>query len=72
MGVVVGYEGSAYERMSQLEAVENNGDTIKVEDFRTGESFLAIIAELDFINQTPTDKRFTGFGGKLLVTVRSI
>lgn len=72
LGVPVGYEGSAYERMSQLEAVENAGDTIKVEDFRTGESFLAIIEELDFINQTPTDKRFTGFGGKLLVTVRSV
>jgi len=72
LGVTVGYEGSAYERISQLEAVENAGDTIKVEDFRTGESFLAIIEELDFINQTPTDKRFSGFGGKLLVTVRSI
>ena len=72
LGVQVGYEGSAYERISQLEAVENAGDTIKVEDFRTGESFLAIIEELDFINQTPTDKRFSGFGGKLLVTVRSI
>jgi hypothetical protein len=68
----VGYEGSAYARMSQLESVENLGDTIRVEDFRTGESYIGLIEEMDFINKTPTDKRFTGFGGLLLVTIRSV
>ena len=68
----VGYEGSAYARMAQLESVENLGDTIRVEDFRTGESFIGLIEEMDFINKTPTDKRFTGFGGLLLVTIRSV
>lgn len=72
LGVEIGYEGSAYDRLTQLEAVENVGDTIRIEDFRTGESFLGIIEELDFINQTPSDKRFSGFGGKLLITIRSI
>jgi len=68
----VGYEGSAYARMSQLEAVENLGDTIRVQDFRTGESYIGLIEELIFINKTPTDKRFTGYGGLLLVTIRSV
>jgi len=68
----VGYEGSAYERMSQLESIENVGDTIRVQDFRTGESYLGIIEEMDFINKTPEDKRFSGFGGTLLVTIRTI
>jgi hypothetical protein len=68
----VGYEGSAYARMAQLESVENAGDTIRVEDFRTGESYIGLIEEMDFINKTPTDKRFTGFGGLLLVTIRSV
>jgi hypothetical protein len=68
----VGYEGSAYERMSQLEAIENVGDTIRVQDFRTGESYLGIIEEMDFINKTPEDKRFSGFGGTLLVTIRTV
>jgi len=68
----VGYEGSAYARMSQLEAVENVGDTIRVQDFRTGESYIGLIEELDFINKTPTDKRFSGYGGLLLVTIRSV
>ena len=72
MGVEVGYEGSAYDRLSQLEAVENVGDTIRVEDFRTGESYIGLIEELDFINKTPSDKRFTGYGGMLIATIRLI
>jgi hypothetical protein len=71
-GNEIGYEGSAYERMSQLEAVENVGDTIRVQDMRTGESYLGIIEEMDFMNKTPEDKRFSGFGGTLLVTIRTV
>ncbi len=72
LGVEIGYEGSAYDRLIQLEAVENEGDTIRVQDFRSGEEFSCIIEELDFINQTPSDKRFSGYGGKLIITVRTI
>ena len=71
-GVEVGFEGSAYDRMSQLESVENVGDTIRVEDFRTGESYIGLIEELDFRNATPSDKRFSGYGGVLLVTIRTV
>jgi hypothetical protein len=71
-GVEIGYEGAAYDRMSQLEAVENIGDTIRVEDFRTGESYIGLIEELDFKNTTPSDKRFSGYGGTLLVTIRTV
>jgi hypothetical protein len=71
-GVEVGYEGSAYYRMSQLESIENVGDTIRVEDFRTGESYIGLIEELDFRNATPSDKRFSGYGGTLLVTIRTV
>jgi hypothetical protein len=71
-GVEIGYEGSAYFRMSQLESIENVGDTIRVEDFRTGESYIGLIEELDFRNATPSDKRFSGYGGLLLVTIRTV
>jgi hypothetical protein len=71
-GVEVGFEGSAYDRMSQLESIENVGDTIRVEDFRTGESYIGLIEELDFRNATPSDKRFSGYGGTLLVTIRTV
>jgi hypothetical protein len=68
----VGFEGSAYQRMSQLESIENAGDTIRVQDFRTGESYIGLIEEMDFINKTPEDKRFSGFGGTLVVTIRTV
>ena len=71
-GVEEGYEGSAYARMSQLEQVENAGDTVRVQDFRTGESYLGLIEELSFVNRTPSGARFSGYGGTLFVTVRSI
>jgi hypothetical protein len=71
-GVEVGYEGSAFARMSQLEAIENNGDSIQVQDFRTGENYIGLIEEMDFRNATPSDKRFSGYGGLLLVTIRTI
>jgi hypothetical protein len=71
-GVEVGYEGAAYVRMTQLENIENVGDTIRVEDFRTGESYIGLIEELEFRNATPSDKRFTGYGGLLLVTIRTV
>ena len=71
-GVEVGYEGAAYDRIYQIELIENTGDTIQIQDFRTGESYLGIIEEMDFRNSTPSDKRFTGYGGVLLVTIRTV
>jgi hypothetical protein len=71
-GVETGYDGAAYAKMVALETVENAGDTVRVEDFRTGESYIGLIEEMDFINRTPSDKRFSGFGGLLMVTVRSL
>jgi len=66
-----GYEGNAYDRLQVMQSVEDIGDLIKVEDFRTGESYLGLIEEMDFINKTPTDKRYSGYGGLLLVTIRT-
>ena len=71
-GVSVGYEGRAYDRIKDLELLEEAGDSIRVEDFRTGESFIGLLEEVQFINRTPTDKRFNGFGGILLITVRTL
>ena len=73
-GNKAGYEGAAYDRLKAIEAIESNGDTIVVQDFRpeAGETFTAIIEEIDFINKTPTDKRYSGWGGLCLITVRTI
>lgn len=71
-GNQVGHEGAAYDKLTELEQIENLGDTIRIEDFRTGETYLGIIEELQFINRTPSDKRFSGFGGILVATIRTI
>ena len=69
-----GYDGAAYERLKAIEAIESNGDTLVVQDFRPpgGETFTGIIEEIDFINKTPTDKRYSGWGGLCLITIRTI
>jgi hypothetical protein len=71
-GNEVGYDGRAYDRLYDIESLENQGNTVRVEDFRTGEVYIGLIEEMDFVNKTPTDKRFSGFGGILLVTVRTV
>lgn len=72
LGNEVGYDGRAWDRLSQLEAIESAGDTVRIEDFRTGEVVIALIEELDFRNVAPSDKRFTGYGGVLIVTARTV
>ena len=71
-GNEVGYDGRAYDRLSNLESLESQGNTVRVEDFRTGEVYIGLIEEMDFVNKTPTDKKYSGFGGILLVTVRTV
>ena len=69
-----GYDGAAYDRLKTIEAIESNGDTIVIQDFRPtgGETYTGIIEEIDFINKTPTDKRYSGWGGLCLITIRTI
>lgn len=67
----VGYDGYAYNRLLLMMNIEDIGDLVRIQDFRTGESYFGLIEELDFINKTPTDKRFSGFGGVCLITIRT-
>jgi hypothetical protein len=71
-GNQIGYEGYAFYRINQLEQLESTGDTIRVQDFRNGETYLGVIEELTFINKTPSSPRFSGFGGIFLVTIRTV
>jgi hypothetical protein len=70
--VQTGHTGSAYDRLGDLEALENFGDSIRVDDFRTGESFIGLIESISFNNQTSGDKRFSGFGGIAYLTIRTL
>ena len=70
--VIVGYEGRAFERIQALEEIEQSGDVITWQDLGTGEARQAVIEQISFTRLTPPDKRFTGFGGVILITVRTV
>jgi len=67
-----GYEDRAYAVLSELELMEERGDVVVVKDFRSGEQFNALIEELSYTGTTSPDKKFSGFGGEMLITVRKI
>ena len=71
-GNQIGYEGYAFKRLTDLEDLESTGDTIRVQDFRNNETFLGVIEELNYMNRTPPSARFAGFGGMLIVTIRTV
>jgi hypothetical protein len=70
--VKTGYEGRAWERIQLLEDVEKLGDIVNVQDFTTGERVQALIEKVNFTRKTPPSGQFDGFGGLLLITVRTV
>ena len=68
----LGWEGRAFERLTQLESIERNGDVVAFQDFRTGEIFQCLIEQVAFENMTPPDKKLTNFGGVITVTLRTV
>jgi hypothetical protein len=70
--VLAGYEGRAWERIQLLEELEANGDIVNVQDFTTGERVQALIERVSFARKTPPSTRYDGFGGLLIMTVRTV
>jgi len=70
--VMVGYEGRAFDRIGQLEEIEQNGDVVTWQDLTTGESRQCIIEQITFTRMTPPDRGFTGYGGILTMTIRTV
>jgi hypothetical protein len=67
-----GYQGRAYERIVDLEVLEETGDEVTFQDFTTGEQFGCVIEEISFRKISPPDRRFSGFGGILNVVIRKL
>ena len=67
-----GWEGRAWARLAALEDVEAAGDVVTFQDFRTGETVQCLIEEISFQNTAPPDKRLTGFGGIVTLTIRTV
>jgi len=70
--VQIGYEGRAFDRIAQLESIEENGDVITWQDLTTGESRQAVIEQTSFTRLTPPDRGFTGYGGVIDITIRTV
>jgi hypothetical protein len=70
--VMVGYEGRAQDRIDTLEAIEEGGDIVTWQDLTTGESRQVAIEQITFTRMTPPDRGFTGYGGMLTMTVRTV
>jgi hypothetical protein len=71
-GVQNGYEGRAFVRLQELESLEAAGDTVVIQDFTTGEQVTGLIEQLSFERTTPADRRYSGFGGIMYVSVRTV
>lgn len=70
--VLVGYEGRAFERLTKLETVEEAGDVVTFQDLTTGESRQCVIEQINFTRLTPPDRGFSGYGGVLDITIRTV
>ena len=70
--VKTGYEGRAWERIQTLEDIEKLGDIVNIQDFTTGERVQGIIERINFTRKTPPSGQFDGFGGVLIITVRTV
>jgi hypothetical protein len=69
---MIGYDGKAFEKILALEDIEESGDVLTWQDLTTGESRQAVIEQVSFSRQTPPDKRFSGFGGVIQITIRTV
>jgi hypothetical protein len=69
---MIGYEGKAFEKILALEDIEEEGDVLTWQDLTTGESRQAVIEQVSFSRMTPPDKRFSGFGGVINITIRTV
>ena len=69
---MIGYDGKAFEKIQVLEEIEETGDVLTWQDLTTGESRQAVIEQISFNRMTPPDKRFSGFGGVINITIRTV
>ena len=70
--VIAGYEGRAWERIQLLEETEAAGDIVNIQDFTTGERIQGLIENINFSRKTPPSDRYSGFGGLLTITIRTV
>jgi len=70
---IMGFEGYSLARLQALEQKEAQGETIIIQDFTAGgEPIEAVIEQVTFTRTTPPNGNFTGWGGIIQITARTV
>ncbi len=70
-GVKWGYDGAALERLEALEAAEDTGGTVLVQELKTGRAYECTIQDIVYVQQTPSFQE-QGYSGYVTVTLRTV
>jgi hypothetical protein len=68
----VGYEGFGYDRLRDLEALEQQGGLITLLDQRTGEAVRCQIEKVSYTADSAPSKSMPNFGGMVTLTVLTV
>ena len=70
---IMGYQGYALARLQSLEQLEAQGETVIIQDFTAdGEPLEAVIEQVTFTRTTPPNGNFSGWGGIIMITARTV
>lgn len=70
---LMGFKGYALARLQALEQMEAQGETVIIQDFTAdGEPIEAVIEQVTFTRTTPPNGNFTGWGGIIMITARTV
>ncbi len=70
---IMGFQGYALGRLQALEQMEAQGQTVIIQDFTAdGEPIEAVIEQVSFTRTTPPSGNFSGYGGILMITARTV
>jgi hypothetical protein len=67
-----GYDDRALTMLQKLEQLEETGKFVTITDYRMNETFIGVIEQVEFANETSPDRESSGFGGLLTITVRKM
>jgi hypothetical protein len=69
-GMVRGYDGGAWDRLSALESAEDLGSVVQYQDYSSGEIRSALIEQTMFSRSAPPSREKDNIGGVITVTLR--
>lgn len=67
-----GHKGWAWERLTELEALEESSQVIQYQDFTIGETSNVSVERVQFQRRIPTRNGNEGFGGFIVLTLRKV